>query len=46
MIKFDVQVGLKFQNSVNLSFFTFVKNCGQKYTFLEQEVQLFELTDF
>ena len=28
MIKFDVQVGLRLQNSLNLSFFKFVKDCG------------------
>ena len=32
MIKFDLQVGLRLQNSVNLSFFEFFKICDQKYT--------------
>ena len=28
MIKFDQQVGFRLQNSVNLSFLKFAKNCG------------------
>ena len=29
MIKFDLEVSLRLQNRVNLSFLKFVKNCGQ-----------------
>ena len=35
MIKFDVEIGLRLQKSVHFSFFKFVKNCGQKYIYIE-----------